>query len=361
MATLIKQKSWYSLQFYNPTKSPVRKKIALRTSKKGEALKVKALLESRYLNGQIDPWTMVLRPPDWGLSTDSSHWWRQVGEAVEAFLQSRKGCRKATQDHYRWVLSSFVSHLGPDTPLQAVGASDILDWLDSVGRTMQTRHTYTTRVGIAFRWMTMQGWIEIDPSKALPLPRLPQKFASKLITEEQLKEILEEARASSTPYIGDVAVVAFDLALRLGEVCAMRCGWYNGETGLITVMQDDSFSTKSGKDIIKPITRRASKVLNRLTTGREAEEHLFLNSREMRLDPKHTSKRFKKIVRKAGLPESITFHGLRHGGISSALAGGASIEAVRRFAGHTKVDMTMKYVHLQQGQLEEQIREAMET
>lgn len=168
------------------------------------------------------------------------------------------------------------------------------------------------------------------------------------------------ARASTTPYLADVVLVAFDLALRLGEVCAFRVGWVSGSGQTAVVPHEDDFESKTGAEVLKPVSDRVREAIAVYARGRAPQDHLFLNEAGRPLTRKHASKAFKRLARVAGLPETITFHSLRHGGISKALANGASIEAVRMFAGHSTVDMTMRYVHLLPVQYMAQVTRALE-
>ena len=67
MASIHKNGNNYRLQFYDPTRTPNRKRVSLRVTNKKDALKIKALLESRYSQGLIDPWKKYLRAPCWGV------------------------------------------------------------------------------------------------------------------------------------------------------------------------------------------------------------------------------------------------------------------------------------------------------
>lgn len=59
---------------------------------------------------------------------------------------------------------------------------------------------------------------------------------------------------------------------------------------------------------------------------------------------------FKKYLRVAGLKER-SFHSLRHYFVSELLKCGASAEAVRVLAGHSKLEMTQRYAHAADGDL----------
>lgn len=52
-----------------------------------------------------------------------------------------------------------------------------------------------------------------------------------------------------------------------------------------------------------------------------------------------------KAIRKAGLPEPVTPHGLRHAHASWLLAGGADLQVVKERLGHTSITTTQRYLH----------------
>ena len=356
MASLIKQKGYYYLQFFDATRQPKRKKIALRTSRKTEARGVQRLLEERFLKGQVDPWVSDLRPPDWGAVQRKT---RSVtlSEAVDMFLRSRANCRQATRDHYRWVLSLVVDKAGGGISLGSLTTEWLTSWVAAASQNPHTRHTYLSRVGIFARWLVHEGLLERDPTKDVVCARPPDCLSGKLITEDQVMLLVRAAHGSTIPYLADVIVTAFDLALRLSEVCALRAEWYDAESRLLKLPTGPGFTPKNGLEVAKPVTSRVRSILE----GRSAAPGpLFRNTRGRPLEPKHTSKRFKRLARSVGLPESVTFHSLRHGGITRALAGGAPIDSVRRFANHTKIEMTMRYAHLLEERYHLDILKALE-
>lgn len=354
MASLIRRGDLYYLEFCDRRRTPRKVRFSLKTRTRREAEKLRRTLEDRYASGSFDPWQdtdYLERPPAAPIT--------KLGDAYDLFSEEKSSLRKPTRDHYRWIVGGLVGYLGRDFPLEGLTHRHLMRWLAGLENPV-SRQTYFTRLRVFVRFLVEQGLLETDITRAIRLEKPPEKLAGKLITPEHLSKIVEVAAASSTPYIADLAVVTFDLALRLGEVCAMRCYWVDLDRQRLTIHQETDFTTKTGLETSKPVSRRAAEVLRRLLDQRQKPaSHVFLNTEGRPLEPKQTSKTFKRIIRRAGLPETLTFHGLRHGGLSHLIAEGASIEAVRRFAGHTRIDMTMRYVHLQDRQFDDQIRKAM--
>jgi len=57
-----------------------------------------------------------------------------------------------------------------------------------------------------------------------------------------------------------------------------------------------------------------------------------------------------RVEEKLGL-RAWSFHALRHFFISALVRNGASIEVVRLLAGHSKLDVTQRYVHAEGSEL----------
>lgn len=279
--------------------------------------------------------------------------------AVGDFLASRSHCRQATRNHYKWCLTPLAKFVGESLPTSMLVAEDVSGWLMSVSPNLHTRRTYLKAAGIFCRWLVLHGMASRDITREIPIGTRPDKLSSKMISSGDVCRLADSASVSRTPYMLAVIVVAYELALRLGEVCAMKVSWIDVERGTLTSIQDESFQTKSGASFVKPISARALAVLQSQIEGLAPEEHVFSNTKGRRLEPKHTSKTFKQIARSIGLKETATFHGLRHGALSRVAQNGASVEAVRRFAGHSSSVMTMRYLHLNDAGYHRQINEAM--
>lgn len=357
MASLFKRRGSFYLDFYSQTRVPRRKQVRLIVRTRRDAEAVRAQMESAYALGNYDPWIQSEWPPaspdePRNLNSDAT-----LGEAISAFLESRGALRKATVDHYRWVLTAFSKHVGPDRILSRIPPADIVQWLSQAHLSDDSVYTYWTRILIFARWLSGQG-VAI-PVESISVAKPSDKLPRKLLTVEQVEDLITAARRSSTPYLADVISLTFCLALRLGEVCALKWEWVDLRRGVVVVQSDSYFKTKTGRSCVKPLTDQACELLVRLKAQGSSSGFVLRNGNGTPMTAKYTSKVFKRLTRSAGLPEAITFHSLRHAALSTAAAHGASLESVRLFAGHSTVAMSMKYVHLTAGQYAESIRDAM--
>jgi len=274
-----------------------------------------------------------------------------------AFLLTKRSLRKATQDHYRWVLDSFSAAIAGDPPVGAINQSHLTAWLGESALSDHSIHTYWKSIRVFFRWLERQG--VLVQTDGFSVSRPCEKLSCKLITPAQVSLLVQKAEQSESAYMASVIILTYEMALRLGEVCALRWSWVDLKTGVVRIQSSDGFKTKSGAIIVKPITRSCASALDWLKSG-TSTGHVITNTKGNPLNAKYTSKRFKSLARTCGFSETITFHGLRHGALSLAVANGASIEAVRQFAGHATMSMTQRYVHLHQNDYARDIRQALE-
>jgi hypothetical protein len=90
MSSLIKQHGRYYLQFYDKHRSPKRKRVPLKVTRKREAEKYKRRLERKYREQEFDPWTddpFTLQKKDEKPKT--------LKEALTAFIKAKEAAGRS--------------------------------------------------------------------------------------------------------------------------------------------------------------------------------------------------------------------------------------------------------------------------
>ena len=161
--------------------------------------------------------------------------------------------------------------------------------------------------------------------------------------------------------------------LTLGEAglrCDSECLWLRWEDvdlkggWLHIVSGRDGHRTKGGKSRLVPMTARLRTAMkahfaeHRLTGSPWVFHHLITKrlymagSRILTLRPS-----FDNALEKAELPAKMVRHDLRHRRVTTWLAEGKDLVKVQRAMGHSKVEITMGYLHL----VPEDLRSLVET
>lgn len=150
------------------------------------------------------------------------------------------------------------------------------------------------------------------------------------ITEEELIRVLKQTKKNHHKL---AILLGFYQAMRLGEVINLRTEHIDKSQHLIKIKQG-----KGDKDrnipIIKPIKINERTVLNSL-------RYLPINRKRGSLQ-----KHFKKIAKEV-LNKDLHFHSLRHSGATWLLNKKKwDIRQVQRFLGHSKIQTTEIYTHV---------------
>lgn len=153
--------------------------------------------------------------------------------------------------------------------------------------------------------------------------RKPTKLPE-VITEEELQELVQ---ATKNPKHKLAFALGFYQCMRVSEVVNLKPENINRGQKLILLKQ-----AKGKKDRNIPIAPEVMKGLKHLPIG--------VGARALQIS-------FKKALKKALNREDLTFHSLRHSGITHYIAvKGWSDLQVQRLAGHAKITTTQIYSHI---------------
>jgi integrase len=178
----------------------------------------------------------------------------------------------------------------------------------------------------------------LDPKADLPF-RPPYEMRSK-----------EEKRKRQDNY--DLVVILLDTGARYGEIANIEWNRINLEERVINLWRP-----KVKNESIIYMTSRVHEILTRRATD-SVSGFVFTNSKgEAR---GHATKGIRTAISKAGL-DDFTVHDLRHTAASRLIQNGMSLYEVSKILGHTDVQTTQRYAHLEVSDVSQKARDIMES
>ena len=220
----------------------------------------------------------------------------------------------------------------------------------SFTRTQRGASLYYRTLKAAFNKAIVWNYLTENPLKKIKVPKIAKSFPV-FISFSEFQLILNNTKDD---YLKNIFTTAFYTGMRLGELLNMKWSWIDFEQNIIKVQCTDTFTTKSKKERIIPI----SSTLRILLTTQfpkvidlDKNNFVFTRVSGIKLNEDFISKQFKKSVRAAGMDDKIHFHTLRHSFASMLVQRGVSLYVVKELLGHEDLSTTQIYSHLQKQNL----------
>jgi integrase len=363
MASLVKQSGRYYLQFYDGSRTPQRKRVALKTSRKRPAQTKRRELEDAYVEGRFDPWT----DDPFGYDRQGSKPLRLV-EAREAFLASKEqaGRSENTIRTYRVILEYLERSLGSNPHTDRIRPAGLEAFIHDPSVSKATRGKRYRHVRAFFRWCRKRGHMEAVPLEKVAKPRPPKKLP-KAVTPDELTRICEAIREryNSTPTragrgLWRIPLFWFMLysGLRPSEAARLRWKHIEEDEGLIYMLEQ-----KNNTQSTVPLTGKARRVLAELE---RPSPNAFVfqapgvaaRERSVRWFVENASEAFRTARDQAGVPKEKTLYGLRHGFCTLLAKAGKSAVVIKEAARHSEIETSMKYIHLTNRFLKAELEDA---
>lgn len=217
-----------------------------------------------------------------------------------------------------------------------------------------------------YSWLGRCGLIDVHPVQGVRAPRTARPLP-KALSVEQALHLVESAAAAPAPTAGDPRAQAqaardramvellYGSGLRLGELLALDVqpsararGWIDWRAGEVHVQG------KGSKWRSAPVGPAALAALRDWLAQRAAllpaegadEPALWLGARGARLSPQVARRRLAEQARRAGLPQHVHPHMLRHSFASHLLQSSGDLRAVQELLGHASIASTQVYTRL---------------
>jgi integrase/recombinase XerD len=226
-------------------------------------------------------------------------------------------------------------------------------------------HRFAARAGLAFG----------DPWGSIAAPRLPRRLP-RVLEVDQIERLLEVIDADEDAAAGgrrrdpalaaalavrDRAIieVAYAAGLRISELAAADLSSVDLDRGEIRVVgkgrkerigllgRPAIAALETYVDAARPVLE--ARRTEAMRTGRR--DAIFLNSDGAPIGVRGLRYRIDRLCRRAGLPEGVSPHTLRHSFATHLLDGGADLRVVQELLGHESLATTQVYTHVSSARL----------
>lgn len=291
-----------------------------------------------------------------------------VGEAIDQWvthLEKRSGNSQHTVSAYRsdvcGSLETLGLALGDQTARldQVVDTRDLQAWLALRSREGRSRATIARN---AAAWRSFSAWLHangiIDTNLAAQLEtapvknRLPRVLHADAVTT--LLDHAQECARQSDSFVSTRDWAALELlygsGLRIAELCSLN------DLSIDHVSRTARVLGKGNRERVVPISLAATQALAAYlklrdesfpnpNTAPQDGVPLFLGVRGRRLNPRTLRANLHALAAQAGVPD-LSPHALRHSAATHMLEGGADLRFVQDYLGHSSLQTTQRYTHV---------------
>jgi len=196
-----------------------------------------------------------------------------------------------------------------------------------------------------FNYLITEKQLKLNPAKEVRAPKIGRKLP-KTLDVDQVQHFL--AITETTPIAKrDIAILElfYSSGLRLSELVGLNLAQLDLKQGLVTV------TGKGNKMRVVPIGTKASHAIKAWLKIRNhhyspSDDALFISQTGKRLSARSVQQRLRYWAQKQAMPTHIHPHMLRHSFASHVLESSGDLRAVQELLGHSDINTTQIYTHL---------------
>ena len=285
----------------------------------------------------------------------------KIEDQKEAYLEHclcAKRLSMNTVSAYEIDLSQFIDYLKDEYPDVVEGSQITKVILQNYIQVMsQTLAVSSTKRKIAalkgfFNWMVDEELICGNPFGSIRLRMKEPKRLPNTMSLVEIKRVLKavyDEKNSSTDFLywRDIAIleVLFGTGIRVQELCDLKYSDYDSKNGSLRIVG------KGNKErhvfLADACVFKALENYMRLVKKyRIKNEYIFLSKYSTKLSTQAVRNLVKKYTKLAKINRKITPHAFRHSFASLLLAEGVDLKHIQEFLGHSSINTTQIYLHL---------------
>ena len=280
--------------------------------------------------------------------TSFAHYLRaECGLAENTVLAYRRDLARFA----RWLDELGTADLDTLTLTQLAGYTSFLS-RERLAPASMARHIVSLKM--FFRYLVLEQHVSESAAELLNAPSLWQRVPQ-VLSEAQVDRLLESPCLDDRYRARDRALLEmlYATGCRVSEVSQLVLADLRLQEGFCQC------TGKGDKQRIVPLGGKARSALTDYLGGQRGDlarrqpavPWVFLNRLGGRLSRVMIWHLVKKYARRAGLPDRVSPHTLRHSFATHMLAGGVDLRLVQEMLGHSNIATTQLYTHVDQARL----------
>lgn len=262
------------------------------------------------------------------------------GPFTTTFLPTR--CRAATRERYVALFKQGIMDAFGNKRLNEITPQDFRAYTATlVARGIQTR-AHLGLIRTVIRTAVEYGALATMPE----LPKLPR--TGRKLPAAPSEETAENLLLHATGWLRVAIALAIYAGLRAGEIRALQVRDVDLNQNLIVVRHalslEERVTPKSGHERIVPLAPQLREILVDAMRSKLPQASVVVTSEGTIPNRQALLTKLTALQHRHKLP-AHSFHALRHYFCSTLVRRGASVEAVRMLAGHSRLEVTQRYVH----------------
>ena len=266
------------------------------------------------------------------------------------FLERRLS--KATIEVYALEVGSFI--VGITESIEEITSREVEHYL-VLSAKQRSLHERTVARNLSalrsfFVYLQKQKIRDDNPLEQISATRSSRDVPT-FFTEEEVDLLL--GSIGTETLLGRRDSTLFELiyscGLRISEACDLTVGDYTKGSLRVLGKRNKMRLVPVGEVAGTALTLYLSEVRPYLIKARATEQALFVGRRGKKLTRQAVFKRFQQYARPLGLEGKV--HTLRHSFATHLLAGGADLRSVQELLGHSDIQTTQIYTHIETSSL----------
>ena len=290
----------------------------------------------------------ILKPRREGAEREAARWQEDFAD----YLRTECHLAANTVEAYRRDLKRFFSWLG-SRRMQSLAVSELAGypgWLAEQTLAPKSVARHVASLKVFFKYLQLEGAVTDNQAALLGSQKLWQKVPQ-VLSPTQVEALLAAPRAADGWWRRDRAILEllYATGCRVSELAGLK---------LADLHLPERYCLchgKGDKQRVVPLGRRAIEAVERYNQEERpklaarsspASVAVILSPRGMPLRRERIWELVKRYAVRAGIPNEISPHSLRHSFATHVLAGGADMRHVQEMLGHASIATTQIYTHV---------------